>query len=467
MFSKYIRILLIVSFGLISWCLQAQMPEFSTDMMMYQVSLVGAVDNPGVFMVPVSTRVSEVIRLSEAENITEQLKLRNPSTLVPEEVDLFQERYKEHIFDPEAETTINGSSRNIILKRKNQEIKIDLQKFFLLGLDEFNPYIMDGDVIFVPAMGSAVELFGAVNIEGAVELVENDRISDIIELSLGLKENANLHEIELVRYVNNSESETIMVDLEKAYSNPESKDNILLQSDDRIYVRMIPQYHENNYVNLAGEVELPGLYPIEENKTTLLDVLMQCGEIAENADLSKAFVQRIDPELDFDPEFERLKLVPPINMAYLEYSYFKQKSRELRAMFSVDIQKLWETKEEKYDIVLRNQDFIYIPQKTNTVFVSGQVENPGYVIIEPGQSFEYYIQKAGGFSQNARKFKIRVIKSESGNWVKPNSELVLEDGDVIFVPEKSEYDYLKITKDVLVILSQIATIFIGVQTLTQ
>jgi len=466
-FRKYIRIILIVSFGLISWCLHAQMPEFSTDMMMYHVSLVGAVDNPGVFTVPASTRVSEVIRLSEAENIAEQLKLRNSSTLVPEEIDLFTEKYKEYVFDPEVEKTLIGSTRNIILKRKNEEIKIDLQKFFMLGLDEFNPYVMDGDVIFVPSIGSQVKLIGSVNKEGSIELVENDRISDIIELSLGLKENANLKQVELVRYVNNSENETIIIDLEKVISSPESQDNIILKSDDRIYIRTIHQYHENNFVNIAGEVEFPGLYPIEENNTTLLNVLMQCGEIAETSDLSKAFLQRIDSEIDFDPEFERLKLAPPSSMTYLEYSYFKQKSRELKAMFSVDIQKLWETKDKKYDIILKNQDFIYIPQKTNTIFVSGQVKNPGYINIEPGQNFEYYIEKAGGYSQYARKFKIRVIKASSGNWVKPNDSLVLEDGDVLFVPEKAEYDYLKITKDVLVILSQIATIFIGVQTLTQ
>jgi protein involved in polysaccharide export with SLBB domain len=466
-FNKYFKILLIICFGLISWNLSAQIPSFSSNIMMYHVSLAGAVDNPGVFLVPASTRVSEVLKLSDVEYFEAQLALKRAENLLEMDPDFFKQKYEEYIYDPAKEITSNGSKRNIVLKRKDQEIPVDLQKFFVLGSDECNPYIMDGDVIFVPAKKSEVCIYGAVNKEGTFELVDDDRISEILELALGTKVDAFLQEVEIVRFINKTEKETIKIDLEKVLANPDCEDNILLKSDDRFYVRTIPQFHEKAFVNVAGEVEFSGLYSIDDGTTTLLEVLMQCGEIADEADLSNAFVQRFDPDIEIDLEFERLKLMQPQNMTYLEYAYLKQKSRELKAMFSVDIKLLWSSKDEKYNIVLKNQDFIYIPQKANTVFVSGQVKNPGYVAIESGQTFEYYVEKAGGYSQNARKFKIRVIKSNSGNWVKPNDELVLEDGDVIFVPEKSEHDYLKISKDVLIILSQIATIFIGVQTLTQ
>lgn len=452
--------------GLISWNLTAQISDFSTDIMLYSVSLAGAVDNPGVFLVPASTRVSEVLKLSETKYFTAQLELKKADKILEEDTDLFTRKYKDFIYDPLAITNLNGSKRNIILKRKNLEIQVDLQKFFVLGMDKYNPYIMDGDVIFVPSQKSEINLIGAVNKAGIYELVVNDRISDIIELALGCQENAYLPEVELVRFANSNTTEKIIINLENVLSNLESQDNILLQSGDRIYVRSIPEFHENKFVNVAGEVDFPGLYPIVEGKTTLLQILEQCGLNAENANLDKAFVQRVDLDIDFDPEFERLKLISTQNMTYTEFSYFKQKSRELRAKFSIDMEKLWETKDKKYNIILKNQDFIYIPQKSNTVFVSGQVENPGYLAIEAGQNYKYYIEKAGGFVKTARKNKIRIIRSDSGVWLKPSDELIIEDGDVIFVPEKSDYEFFQITKDILTILTQFATIILTIRTLT-
>jgi protein involved in polysaccharide export with SLBB domain len=459
-FHKYIRLILIAVLGLISWNAQAQISDFDTNIMMYQVSLVGAVDNPGVFLVPASTRVSEVIKLSQTQYFEAEMRLKSAGqTLELEEENLFDQKYKDFIFDPNKKAIVSTSQRNIVLKRKNQEIQVDLQKFFTLGIDQMNPYVMDGDVIFVPSRNNEVSLSGAVNKEGSYELVKGERISDIIELALGCQESAYLQEVELIRFNEYNQTETIVINLENAMSHPGSEDNIILQSGDRIYIRSIPQFHENKFVNVAGNVDYPGLYPIIEGETTLLNILQKCGINIEEVNFDKAFVQRADLDVEFDPEFERLKLMVASNMKYLEYAYFKQKCRDMKAKSSVDMKMLWETKDEKYDVVLRDKDFIYLPPATKTVFVSGQVVNPGYITIEAGMNFEYYIEKAGGLTNMARKGKIRIIKPDTGEWIKPNKEMIIEDGDIIFIPEESEFDTWQFALDALRVVSTVASIF--------
>ena len=457
---------MILTLGLLAVSLSAQYFDSKTDAMLYQVSLVGAVNNPGIFMVPVSTRVSEVIKLAESEYFRADIELKKTER-IPEEGDpIFIQKYKEYLFDPAAKSVIKGSRRNIVLKRKIQEFPVDLQKYFTLGIDSLNPYVMDGDVIFVPAVQSEVKIFGAVHKEGIYELADNDKITDILELALGCREEAWLEETELVRFISNNETKTIVLNLQNVLSNPASKENLTLQSGDRIFIRSIPEFRQDNFVTVAGCVDFPGLYAIKEGETTLLQILELCGLDAEKANLAKAFVQRVDADFDFDPEFERLKLSTPAQMNYLEYAYLKQKYREMRARYSLDIDLLWKTRNKENDIVLNNRDFIFIPSAANTVYVSGQVGNPGYLAIEPNQNYKYYIETAGGFTRTARRSKIRIIKSDSGKWLKPDKNLVIEDGDVIFIPEKSEHELTQTSKDILTIITQFATIILAIRTIT-
>jgi len=82
-----------------------------------------------------------------------------------------------------------------------------------------------------------------------------------------------------------------------------------------------------------------------------------------------------------------------------------------------------------------------------------------------GKNYEYYIGKAGGFSWNARIGKIRLIKAHSGTWIKPKTHTPIEIGDTIFVPEQQETDWWGLSKDLLLAISQIATVYIMIKSL--
>ena len=580
----------------------------------YNISVVGVVNNPGVYHISSTSRISTVLS----------------------KVGLLE----------------NSSQRNIILRRNNDETKIDLQRFYTFGNEKDNPYLFDGDVIFVPARIDEITIIGAVNRSGTYELVNGDRIIDIIELAMGFRTDAYLNKAEIVRFVDDHDStktievnlakiiadpectdnlflenddrifiksipefhkrrelkvvvsgalkdggefnltegyrvydaiasagglrddaylnkaeivrfvdehdstKTIAVNLAKIIADPECEDNLLLENDDRIFIKSIPEFHKRRElkvvvsgalkdggefnltegyrvydaiasagglrddaylpkaeivrfvddhdstkiiaVNLAkiiadpectdnlflenddrifirsipefhrkrgitisGEVEFPGGYSIDEGKTTLLEILQKCGGPTDKADMKNAFLQRRSREDIVDLEFERLKKMLVEDMTDIEYEYFKTKSRELKGKCAIDFEKLW--RENETSILLKHGDFIYIPNKTITVSVSGQVKNPGLITFVPNQNYLYYIEKADGFAWRARKGKIRVIKSSTGEWLKPNKKTIIEVGDMIFIPEKKDYDYWEITKDVMRIAAEIATVVIVIQ----
>jgi len=435
---KFLALLIILS---VAFSLAAQEDKtadfFQTSAEKYNITVSGAVKSPGVYYMPPTSRVSQVVKRANA---------------IPDSI-----------------ITIEAPSwRNIKLIRKPDTTRIDLLKFKILGDASENPYLKDGDVVLVPKINKSVSIHGQINQEGIYEMIPGDHVSDIVYLALGITGRAYTKEAYLTRFKNGkNETEKITFSLEKALKNPHSQHDPLIQKDDRIYIREIPEYHEEYYVTIRGEVEFSGRYSIEENQTTLLELLKQSGGPTAEADLSNAYLQRRSREDVVDTEFERLKEIPIEEMTVLEYEYFKTKSREMRGKYSIDFEKLWLSQEKNYNIQLKHNDFIYIPDKSVTVNVSGQVKDPGLITYIPNKNYMYYIKQAGGFSWNARKSKIRIIRANTGEWLKPDDETIVEIGDMVFIPEKPDIDYWELFKDGMLVISQIATVALVITNVMQ
>ncbi|MBN2461251.1 MAG: SLBB domain-containing protein [Candidatus Cloacimonetes bacterium] len=454
----------IVLLFLISYLFPAPLPgQIDLPETLYSISVVGAVKNPGVYRLPPTSRLSEVVKLANAEAPvyvypTEEILAapqKSHSNPYQEYKELIEESYS-----PE-----ESSSRNIILKRDDESIRIDLQKFFRLGNERENPYLEDGDIIIVHPQTEKVTVYGAINKPGNYEIVPGDRLSDIIALALGFTDAAYLNALEIIRYKEDHiNTETIIVNYRDIIENSTAAQDILLQNDDRIMIRLIPEYHEDPVVYIRGEVYFPGIYVITENSTTLSALITMAGGITEKADLKRSYLQKRE-EIEYDPEFERLKSLAPSDMTPLEYEYQKAKINEIQAKISVDFESLLKGNSD-IDPFLQNNDYIYIPGQINSVIVSGHVKNPSSIAYEKGLNYLDYIERAGGFSWRVHKSKIRIIRGETGEWIKPDKNTVIYASDMIFVPEKPEYDYWQITREAIATLSQIATIIIVIQTVT-
>ena len=417
------KVVLVLAMIFSSICLFAQednTTQFSSEIM-YNVSVVGAVKNPGVYMLFPTSRVSEAIKL--ANTLIDTLN-----------VPIFAAN--------------NASKRNITLKRNDEIIKLDLLRFLVLGKESSNPYLEDGDIIIVPAIKKQVHIFGAVSnrndeeLQNSIELKDEDKVLDIIELAMGIMPSADIQNVELIRFIgNSSETESFNLDLSVIMNDPDCDENLILQNNDRIYIREIPQYHNKSYVTLVGEITYDGTYAIENNITTLLQIITKAGGPTEDADLSNAYLQRISEEDISESEYDQLRKTRADDMSHLEYRYFRNKLIEKVGVFAKNFDTLWTNKETEYDISLKDGDVIYFPAKTVAIKISGEVANPGLISYDTELNYLEYIELAGGLTSKAWPGKIKIIRAKTGEWIKPNKDTKLYPGDTIFIPRTERFSY--------------------------
>jgi len=398
-----------------------------------KVVVAGAVKVTGIYSVFANTRVSEVIDL--AGGFMDSSSFRNIL-----------------VTHPDGSTTL-----------------ADVFRFKRIGDRRKNPYLLSGDIVFVPTREdhiNTVGIYGAVKSEGEFEYAAGDSLLDLISLAYGLTIDADLLQGELVRFnPDHLSTITLPIDLKASVLENDPKNNLPLLPDDRVFIRAIPKFHKKDQVIINGEVLYPGVYNIEEDKTKLYEVLEKAGGFTPFASLAEAEMVRTYNVID--PEFERLKRVPVADMKESEYNYFRLRSREKPGRVACNFEKLFMEKTSEHELTLKNGDVINIPPKSMVVNVSGSVINPGLVPYELGKDHKYYINQAGGFSWKARKDGILVIKGQTGERMKPSRGRKIDPGDTILIPEKPERDYWKFLKDTMMVLGNVATVYLVIQQATK
>lgn len=106
------------------------------------------------------------------------------------------------------------------------------------------------------------------------------------------------------------------------------------------------------------------------------------------------------------------------------------------------------------DIVLENDDTIFIPRRSPSILVSGEVRLPRAFLWEDGKSVRDYISRAGGFSNNANASNILLVKQD-GRVVDAGSTRV-EPGDELLVLPKAPTKNLQLAASITDILYKIA-----------
>ena len=113
------------------------------------------------------------------------------------------------------------------------------------------------------------------------------KLSDLILKAKGFSKNASETRIEISRKLKNNNtdnsklSQVIMVDLPKELDNLENENNITLSPFDHITVRTNPNFFENAFVYVDGQVNFPGLYSIESKNERISDLLERAGGVNE------------------------------------------------------------------------------------------------------------------------------------------------------------------------------------------
>jgi polysaccharide export outer membrane protein len=409
----------------------------------FSVTVSGIVNNPGTFFASAVQRVDQVIYQA---NLQTNVVTSTTSMLEQENKRLLErgEALKYYRTDELEKQPLEFSLRNIKLIRRNGDtLTVDLVRYYATGSKRFNPFLLDGDRIIVPNLkleANSIKINGTVRLEGEYEFVPGDSLSHIFEITQGPTRYADLQNIDLYRIdLTQKKYHNEKIDYTKIING--EKPDIALFPGDRIVVRR--KSLEMPYsVTIKGEVVRPGLYPITYGKTFLSSVIQNSGGFTENAFLADAKVIRFNEPIDnleANPDYSRLFDLRLSDMGIFDREYFNLEAILRRNQVSIDFQKLFIETDSTQDIILQNGDLIIIPQNQNTVLVLGQVPRPGYQQFVSGEKYKYYIERAGGMTNKAKKREIRVIKAGSKNWIKPNKTKI-QPGDTIWIPRKRDIE---------------------------
>lgn len=369
------------------------------------------------------------------------------------------------IIDKAGGLKFDASMRNIILLRDgiNERIKIDLLKFYLIGDEESNPYLLGGDKIIVPPSKDAINIgiFGEVGSPGTFEFVEGDSLSTLVRFGLGFVATSFLDSVEFVRIegkniIKKSLDLSSWRNITSKYYHPEN--DFPLQVGDRLFVRKIANLGKQEYVVIKGEVTYPGYYAIEENQERLSELIKRVGGFTEDAAIQSIEYLRQNERDKPDEEMERLSRILPSEMSESETRYYQARKLEKRGIMSVDIRKVMSDVNSPDNIILVHRDSIVVPSIKNYINVQGRVVNPGLILYQPGLTYSDYINLAGGFGYRADEDETIINKTRGGLFRAKDMNYVIEPGDVILVPPEKELTFIEAFSTGLTIVTQILTI---------
>jgi protein involved in polysaccharide export with SLBB domain len=337
------------------------------------------------------------------------------------------------------------STRWIIVRHKDgAQSRVDLRQFLVTKDDRWNPYLREGDLIIVPPFEysrNVIGVYGQVNVPGRLEYAEGDSVKTALRMAHGFTPLAHGDSVEFTRQDSTGEI-VVRTILNGTAILAGTAPDFPLQSGDRLVVFGRVDQRGDYTVNVAGQVTSPGIYPITRNSTHLSDIIRAAGGFTEDASLVSAELVHQSVAVD-EIETERLVSLrggaPPEDSAYY---YLETELRMRKETVTTDFVRLFLQGDSTQDAILRDGDAVMVPKRKKTIYVFGQVVNPGHVPFQAGQGVTYYLSKAGGLTDRARESDLKIVKSKTQQWLAPEGTRI-EEGDYVWVPmvEQKPFGY--------------------------
>lgn len=236
-----------------------------------------------------------------------------------------------------------GGLDELAIKGRVQLIRISENKREVVSessLDDIDPsstMIQAGDLVTIfPIIDDrkVVRLSGAVERSGEYGIGQGLNLQELIALSGGLKYYAYVDEAELTRVTpaqDGPRTEKIKVDLKKALAGDPAH-NIALVGNDYLFIRAIPEWALYRTVKISGEVRFPGEYTIKKGET-ISSLISRAGGFTEEAYLKGAVFTR-----DSVRELQQQQL--DMSISRLEQELLSQSSQSMETALSPESAKL-------------------------------------------------------------------------------------------------------------------------------
>ncbi len=268
------------------------------------------------------------------------------------------------------------------LNREPEYVSFDLGAALVEGRPEANLPLRPRDRVYVFHRAHfrevpRVAVRGEVRTPGDYEYKKDMRVLDLILAAGGLTRDAWLHEADLLRTDPVTFNvERVAIDLKQVLEEVPSQ-NLPLRDLDNLVVHSIWEFRQRDTVEIIGEVNRPGVYPLFEGMR-VSDLVFAGGNLRESAYRAEAELTR--------------------------YEVIGGERRELRHVM-VDLEAALAGSVDA-DLELEPHDRLLIRRITNwrgdeVVRVAGEVAFPGSYPIEEGERLSDLIERFGGFLDDA------------------------------------------------------------------
>ena len=334
-----------------------------------------------------------------------------------------------------------GSYRNIRLIRDNKVIEtLDIYDILINGMSTSRNRLRSGDIIFVDPRNNVIKLEGAFKREFSYELLAEENLFDAIKYANGLSIDADLSNIFLYRILD-GEIKSIPITNISQFKNIESRDQ------DRVFVGR----HSFRNIKISGAVIRPGNYKMIEGEN-IFDLIEEAGGYTQNAfpegaiylneqakDINESATEKlynefIDGLIDIlQKSSGQIDITPLITLSE------QIKNSTPNGRIVIDLL------DDSSEIIIKNDDSIFIPEKSSSVFIFGEVLNDGALIYEKGADLEFYLDEASGLTDQADTQDIFIMypngqtkqfNRKRNLFASKSQEITIEPGSVIYVPKK-------------------------------
>ena len=381
-----------------------------------KLEIRGAVYRPGIYQL--NGKLNTVRELvNEAQGLTGDAFL-NRAVLYRQREDLTTE-----VIPVDIKAIMDGTSQNIILAKND-----------ILYIPSIHDLEDRGDVV----------IHGEVAKPDSYPYADNMTLEDLIIQAGGLREAASLVRVDVSRRIRNPHSTADNDTIGRTYTFSlkegfvvDGTPGFVLQPYDEVYVRRSPGYQAQQNVAVEGEILFEGSYAMISRAERLSDLIRKAGGSTKNAYLRGAKLTRVATE----GEKKRMEDVIRLMSRQLGEAMMDSLGVRVEDHFTVgiDLEKALANPGSTSDIVLREGDVVFIPKSTNTVKINGAVMVPNTVSYIAGKNIDYYLNQAGGYSDNAKKSKKFIVYMNGQvTKVKGSGKKQIEPGCEIIVPSRSK-----------------------------
>jgi protein involved in polysaccharide export with SLBB domain len=246
--------------------------------------------------------------------------------------------------------------------------------------------LYDGDEVIInkvnPNYANTIQIIGAVNYPDDYQVVDGERIMDVIRKAGGLVSDAFTARAYLYRGNTFDSEEAIKIDITNL--KDEDGGNILILPGDKISIISKSEFQSNYSVEVVGSVRKPGSIKYIKN-IKLRDLLILSGGLTNEAESGR---------------IEIVSIADSVNNVSIDL-------KGAPLLTTVQINPDLEIDKISEEIVLKPFDKVYIRKKSDftllkKVLLKGEVKYPGeYPLLKANETISSLIERAGGLTKEA------------------------------------------------------------------